>query len=176
MTLPLPPPKPPVLSASDLPEPAAYLRFHPFLRGVFSQWHATRFTVDGLDYNCAEQWMMVNKAALFDDHDRAVAIMATDDPAEQKRLGQVVQGFDSARWDLHKVDIVERGNREKFRQNPGAMRQLSSTGDAMLVEANPRDWVWGAGLAADHPDISSPDGWRGSNLLGRILTYVRDAA
>ena len=28
----------------------------------FSQWYGCRFTVDGVDYNCAEQYMMQQKA------------------------------------------------------------------------------------------------------------------
>ena len=29
---------------------------------VFSQWYPARFTVDGVEYNCAEQYMMYQKA------------------------------------------------------------------------------------------------------------------
>jgi ribA/ribD-fused uncharacterized protein len=53
-------------------------------------------------------------------------------------------------------------------------RQLAATAGAMLVEANPRDWVWGVGLAVDDPRVHRPDEWRGSNLLGRVLTKVRE--
>jgi len=28
----------------------------------FSQWHPAQFTVDGITYNCAEQFMMYQKA------------------------------------------------------------------------------------------------------------------
>ena len=172
MRLPLPFASP---TAATLPDPAAYERFHPFLRGVFSQWHVTPFLVDGARFNTAEQWMMAGKAVLFGDAERAAAIMATDDPAEQKRLGQLVAGFDTATWDSHKVAIVFRGNVEKFSQNAGARRHLIATAGAMLVEANPRDWIWGCGLAEDDPGISTPTAWRGENLLGRILTLVRDS-
>jgi ribA/ribD-fused uncharacterized protein len=174
MRLPPSPTELPPLAADRLPDPQAYQRFHPFLRGVFSQWHVTPFEVDGIVFNTAEQWMMTNKAVLFGDRERAAAIMASGDPAEQKRLGQIVGGFDSTTWDHHKLAIVFRGNIEKFKQNTGARRQLSTTADAMLVEANRRDWIWGCGLAADDPNISTPGAWLGENLLGRILTLVRD--
>ncbi|MFT4251037.1 MAG: NADAR domain-containing protein [Caulobacter sp.] len=50
---------------------------------------------------------------------------------------------------------------------------MTATGEAMLVEANPRDWIWGVGLSADDPAVHRPDDWKGENLLGRILTDVR---
>jgi ribA/ribD-fused uncharacterized protein len=117
--------------------------------------------------------MMYAKALLFDDHDVAGQIACEVDPAVQKRLGQQVKGFDQGRWDQWKIDIVYRGNFAKFSQNEGAQRQLRNTGDGLLVEANPRDWVWGNGRDIDHPAGHAPMVWRGENLLGLILTKVR---
>jgi len=162
------------MSASDLPEPQAYAEFHPFLKGVFSQWHPTSFAIEGEPFSTAEQWMMFAKASLFADSARALAIRATIDPAQQKRLGAEVQGFDQALWDARKLAIVYRGNLEKFKQNAGALRQLLATAPALLVEANPRDWVWGCGLSETDAGIGRPSHWRGENLLGRILTRVRN--
>ncbi len=162
------------LTTSELPDPAEFEEFHPFIKGVFSQWHPTIFVIEGETFVTAEQWMMVQKARLFDDPDIALQIMSTDDPAQQKRLGQAVRGFDHDVWLANRVGIVFRGNLEKFRQNEGAGRQLKATAPAMLVEANPRDWNWGNGLAIDDPDNHKPDAWKGTNLLGRILTRIRD--
>jgi ribA/ribD-fused uncharacterized protein len=159
---------------SDLPDPGDFTAFHPFIKGVFSQWHPTPIHIEGRDFGCAEQWMMFGKATLFDDAERGEQIMRTDDPSVQKLLGAQVTGFDNARWDAAKIDIVYRGNLAKFGQNAGALRQLRNTGDAMLVEANPRDWIWRCGLAMDHPAGHHPDEWKGQNLLGRILTKVRE--
>ncbi|WP_226635674.1 NADAR family protein [Brevundimonas poindexterae] len=158
----------------DLPDPEAFSQFHPFIKGVFSQWHPTRFTLGDETFVNAEQWMMVQKARLFADHGVASAIMATDDPAVQKRLGQTVSGFDDDVWRVHRVRIVHQGNLAKFSQNEGAGRQLKATAPAMLVEANPRDWNWGNGLALDDPGNHDPGAWKGRNLLGRVLTLVRD--
>ncbi|MDQ8029622.1 MAG: NADAR family protein [Brevundimonas sp.] len=164
----------PQITEADLPKVEAFDSFHPFIKGVFSQWHPTPFTLEGLSLATAEQWMMVGKARLFGDEAAASAILATPDPAEQKRLGQTVRDFDQAIWDLWKIDIVHRGNRAKFSQNEGAARQLKATARSMLVEANPRDWIWGVGLHVDDVRAHDPAEWRGSNLLGRILTGIRD--
>jgi ribA/ribD-fused uncharacterized protein len=157
----------------DLPEPRDYARFHPFLKGVFSQWHHTPFDLHGHRFITAEQWMMFAKAQLFADEERAAAILATDDPSVQKRLGALVGDFDQVTWDRWKLDIVYQGNRAKFAMNAGAGRQLRATEAAMLVEANPRDWIWGVGLSMNDPRVLDPASWHGSNLLGRILTLVR---
>jgi ribA/ribD-fused uncharacterized protein len=164
----------PCLTESDLPSPAAFVRFQPFIKGVFSQWHCTPFTLEGQDFVCVEQFMMAAKAVLFDDMTTAQAIMASDDPSIHKRLGAQVSGFDQAEWDTWRLDIVYRGNRAKFSQNDGACRQLRNSADAMLVEANPRDWNWGNGLHLDDPGNNDPSQWRGTNFLGRILTLIRD--
>lgn len=163
----------PLLTTYDLPRPEDWKAFQPFLRGVFSQWHPTSFELNGQTFSTAEQWMMFGKAELFADADVAKAILATTDPAEQKRLGQQVADFVQETWDGAKIGIVYAGSRAKFTQNEGALRQLKATHGKMLVEANPRDWVWGAGLSAEDPGIHDPRQWLGENLLGRILTKVR---
>jgi ribA/ribD-fused uncharacterized protein len=163
----------PVICEADLPHPEHFDSFHPFIKGVFSQWHPTQFQIDGLTLVTAEQWMMFSKARLFDDAATANAILATDSPDEQKRFGQTVRGFQQEAWDRWKLSFVYEGNLAKFSQNAGAARQLKATGSAMLVEANPRDWIWGVGLAIDDPAVHSRAEWKGGNLLGRILTKVR---
>ncbi len=163
----------PELTVADLPDPADFRAFHPFIKGVFSQWHTTPFELDGRKFVTAEQWMMFAKAALFEDAIRAEQILETEDPAVQKRLGALVTPFDQQIWDRWKVSIVYKGNKAKFSQNQGAARQLRSTGDTMLVEANVRDWIWGVGLGMNDPAITDPSQWRGTNYLGRILTLIR---
>ncbi|MBX7495428.1 NADAR family protein [Qipengyuania sp. 6B39] len=163
----------PTLTEEQLPNADAFDAFYPFIKGVFSQWHVTPFNLDGRTFATAEQWMMFCKAMLFRDHERAEQILATEDPSMQKRLGSLVSPFDQATWDRWKIEVVYNGNKAKFSQNPGAARQLLQTAPAMLVEANVRDWIWGVGLSLDDPKTKQPNEWRGTNLLGRILTKVR---
>ena len=146
---------------------------HLFYRGPFSQFHASRFSVDGRDYMCAEQYMHAGKARLFGDTAMAERIMKSDSPHEHKLMGGRVSGFEQDRWDAHKVAIVTAGNRGKFGQNAGLRRRLLDTGDAILAEANPKDYIWGIGLAEDGPAALEPAKWQGQNLLGQILMAVR---
>ena len=50
-------------------------KFTFFWSGPFSQWHKSNFTVDGVLYNCAEQYMMASKARLFNDEQTLSLIM-----------------------------------------------------------------------------------------------------
>lgn len=144
-----------------------------FMKGPFSQFHASRFSVDGRDYICAEQYMHAEKARLFGDIAMADRIMASDSPHEHKMMGARAAGFEQDRWDAHKVAIVTTGNIAKFSQNAGLRRRLLDTGDAILAEANPKDFIWGIGLAEDDPAALVPARWQGQNLLGQILMSVR---
>ncbi|MBX2854526.1 MAG: NADAR family protein [Rhodobacteraceae bacterium] len=149
-------------------------RFVFFWNGPFSQWTASPFELDGQGYLCAEQYMMSQKAALFGDEQIAEKIAEAQDPGLQKALGRRVRGFNQAVWDREKVAIVERGSAAKFQQNRGFRRKLFQTIGATLVEASPVDPVWGIGLAADDPSARDRNQWLGANLLGEILTRVRD--
>ena len=146
-----------------------------YWKGPFSQWHPSRFELEGHDFTCAEQFMMHAKAKLFGDQASAQRILETTDPGEQKAVGRQVRGFDPALWDREKVAIVTRGNNAKFRQNKGLRRKLFQTGSALLAEASPIDTIWGIGLSADDPRALDPAKWPGQNLLGKILTDLREA-
>lgn len=140
----------------------------------FSQWYRSAFTVDGVTFNCAEQFMMHGKARLFDDPETAQLILAADHPREHKALGRKVKRFDGAVWNREREAIVMAGNRAKFTQDPALLAQLLATRGTTLVEASPYDRIWGIGLAASDPKAQDPATWRGQNLLGKILTQLRD--
>jgi ribA/ribD-fused uncharacterized protein len=140
---------------------------------VFSQWTPSVFEVEGVSYGCAEQFMMAEKARLFGDEAIRTKILASSSPRTQKALGRKVAGFDEARWNAARLELVVRGNRAKFSQNPSMLEELLRTGDKTLVEASPYDRVWGIGRAPDDPKAQDEREWRGLNLLGQALMRVR---
>lgn len=145
-----------------------------FWKGWLSQWYAISFTVDAIIYNCCEQYMMAEKARLFEDKEHLEDIMATSSPSLQKKLGRLVENFNEDEWNSVCKDVVYRGNLAKFSQNESLKEKLLSTGSRVLVEANPYDKIWGVGLAADDTRIDDPDNWKGMNWLGEVIMKVRD--
>ena len=127
-----------------------------------------------VEYNCAEQFMMAPKARLFGDDTALSAILASDDPREQKRLDRQVRRFDHDIWHTECENIVLHGNLAKFSQNEDMRLALIRTGDRRLAEASPHDSLWGIGLSACDPRASSPDSWCDQNLLGRALEHARE--
>ncbi|WP_317055416.1 NADAR family protein [Roseovarius rhodophyticola] len=142
--------------------------------GPFSQWQRSLFELDGKTFKTAEQAMMYLKAVLFGDLDIAQKILQADDPGTQKALGRQVRGFDEGVWEANRVEIVHRVNLAKFDQNKGLRRKLFQTLGKDLVEASPVDIIWGIGLAAEVARVTPRDLWPGQNLLGKVLTEVRD--
>ena len=140
----------------------------------FGQWTISPFEIDGLNYVCAEQYMMAEKARLFGDYEISQQIMATESPREQKKLGKKVSGFKDEVWNAERSNIVVRGNIAKFSQNELLREKLLETGELRMVEASPLDKIWGIGLAANDPKAYDPNSWRGLNLLGNALEKVRD--
>lgn len=139
-----------------------------------SQWWPSPFVVDGVEYATAEHWMMAGKARLFEDAEAEQRILAAKHPAQAKKAGRLVRGFDEAIWERERFRIVVEGSVAKFAAD-GALRAfLLSTGDRVLVEASPLDRVWGIGLAADDAAASDPERWRGPNLLGFALMEARE--
>ena len=142
-------------------------------KGCLSQWWPASFTVDGVTYPSAEHYMMRAKALLFGDAEAAARIPLAPHPREAKMMGRQVRGFDEEHWAGHRVEFVVAANVAKFGQDPALRDYLLTTGSRVLVEASPRDRIWGIGMGAGNELASSPGHWRGLNLLGFALMEAR---
>ncbi|MGP4047171.1 NADAR family protein [Streptomyces sp. 2A115] len=139
-----------------------------------SQWWPSPFTVDGVEYRTAEHWMMAAKARLFEDTAAERRVLAAGHPAEAKKAGRLVRGFDEGAWERERFGIVVEGSVHKFAAHAELGAFLVGTGERVLVEASPVDRVWGIGLAADDERAHDPERWLGPNLLGFALMVVRE--
>jgi ribA/ribD-fused uncharacterized protein len=140
---------------------------------VLSQWFPHEFEADGTRYATAEHFMMAEKARLFSDEEALDAILAAKTPGEAKTLGRRVRQFNDATWLMHRDDIVTRASVAKFSSDDVLNSYLTGTGDRVLVEASPRDRIWGIGMGRNNPAAELPSNWRGANLLGLALMRAR---
>jgi ribA/ribD-fused uncharacterized protein len=155
--------------------------YHFFWGGPLSNWHESPFTtafspIKRLEkpttFNCVEQYMMANKALCFNDEESFNAIMNTNSPREQKRLGRLVNGFDAKVWDAISSEVVFYGCLCKFSYHEDLRDLLLGTYPDLLVEASPTDRIWGIGYS-EKDALNNIDDW-GINKLGLILTDVRN--
>ena len=112
---------------------------------------------------------MYHKALLFDPS-KALDIAHASSPAEAQRLGRELKNFDRARWNEVNDGIVERANYLKFGQNKDgkAFKTLLDTVGKELIEASPKDRIWGIGYG-------SQDAWEHRDDWGtnRYVTLPR---
>lgn len=152
-----------------------YDKFTFFFGGPFSNWKRCSFIDDlGDEYNCVEQYMMAEKARIFGDDDTRLDILNSLNPREQKELGRKVVGFNAVYWSELSRNVVYKGCFYKFSQNDELLKVLLETKGTLLVEASPYDKIWGIGLGLDNPLKDDPKNWKGQNLLGEVLTEIRD--
>ena len=155
-----------------------YGRLAPFFSNdyVFSNHFSAQFTIDGRTFNCSEQYYMYYKALVFGERKLAERVMGLTNPKEMKFLctgRRNIKNFDSSTWRKVAPLVMAVACYHKFDQNPKLREFLIETQDAELVEAAPGDTFWGIGLSISHPKINEVKHWRGTNVLGKILTKLR---
>jgi ribA/ribD-fused uncharacterized protein len=125
--------------------------------------------------------MMYRKAVLFSDPETAAEILLSVKPRVQKALGRGVKDFNEEVWIANREKIVEDGNFWKFggdREEDGMEKEMLrgrnlilKTGERLLVEASPRDRIWGIGFGETNAE-ARVEHW-GLNLLGKCLMRAR---
>lgn len=131
------------------------------------------FVLDNLTYSCVEQYIMAQKALLFEDLEAFEAIMLANQPTNMKKIGRKVKNFSDQIWLLNRDRILAEGIKAKFEQNKNLLDQLLATGSRTLVEASPYDIIYGVGLSEKNDQILDKTNWKGTNLLGQKLVNVR---
>lgn len=142
-------------------------------KGYFSNWFRAEFDYDGHYFINFEQAFMYLKAKLFTDIEIMEKILNNGNPMIYKKLGRCVKPFDSDIFDKNKYQFMIDVVYAKFSQNEYLKRILISTKDAILVEASPKDNIWGIGMDINQPGFKDPSRWQGQNLLGKALMAVR---
>jgi hypothetical protein len=128
------------------------------------------FTVDGKNFINVEQYFVWKKVMLFDPELEHL-ILSTKDPKEMQKIAVSVKNYKDAEWLAKRYDIMKEGLYHKFSQNPTLQNKLMWTGNSGIVNADPKDLIWGIGITAVEALMNVP--WRGENLLGEALIEVR---
>lgn len=93
-------------------------------------------------------------------------------PRTVRDLGRKIPNFNQEVWVQNRFEIVVEGSYLKFSQNGDLKQKLLATGNRELVEASPRDSIWGVGFTAKNAGANRSK-W-GSNLLGKALMETRE--
>ncbi len=143
------------------------------INGYLSNWFLSDFHVGDIIYSSMEQYMMHQKALLFNDKDVAKEILDTSNVGKIKALGRSVKNYDDIIWNGMRQIIVYQGLLEKFRQNDELKQKLLATQNNILAECAVKDKIWGIGLSMKDEKRFDLNEWQGQNLLGFSLMYVR---
>lgn len=145
-----------------------------FWGSVFSNFFKTRFYLDGRYWTTTEKYFMYQKAITFNDTETAEKILKLDNPRDVKQLGREVKNFSEEKWDKVKEEIMYKAVKAKFEQDGLCNYCIKEYPNAIFVEGSPYDKIWGVGIKFDDYRIFNKINWKGKNLLGKILTRVRD--
>lgn len=145
------------------------------INGYLSNWYLSDFSVDGILYSSMEQYMMYQKALLFQDIEIAKQILNTSNVGKIKTLGRSVKNYEDIIWNGMRQIIVYQGLLQKFQQNAELKEKLLATQEHLLAECAVQDKIWGIGLSMKDERRLHLDKWQGQNLLGFSLMRVRSA-
>ena len=131
---------------------------------------------DGFRFPTSEHVFMYIKAKTFRDDEIAEQIKNAPDPKTAKNLGRRVRGFDEKVWEQRRVNAMKTAVHHKFDASPEFRNELlkEKYRNKTFVEASPYDCIWGIGMSTNNPNVNDERKWPGLNLLGNILTKLRD--
>ena len=147
--------------------------------GILSEYHELsnfykcNIKFQNVKFSSLEQCYQWCKATLFDDDRTAHMIMKSTSPSEMKQLGRNVSGFDAAKWNRGKEQLMRNLVHEKFSQNHHLLQKLCSTGTLHLAECTQSDTYYGTGISISNPKCMQKNNWPGNNMLGIILMDIR---
>lgn len=131
---------------------------------------------DGFCFPTSEHVFMYIKAKTFRDDEIAEQIKNAPDPKTAKNLGRKVRGFNEKVWEQRRVNVMKFAVQLKFNSSPKFRNELlkEKYRNKTFVEASPYDCIWGIGMSENDTNVNDERRWPGLNLLGNILTKLRD--
>ena len=125
-----------------------------------SNFHWSPFTLEEKVWPTVEHYFQAQKFPA--DPILQERVRAAKTALGAKRLGRTKTTAFRPDWETVKDEMMEKGIKAKFQQNPVLATLLLDTGDYWLIEKSRSDSYWGSG----------PNGC-GLNKTGRILMKIR---
>jgi ribA/ribD-fused uncharacterized protein len=141
---------------------------------IFSNLHPLPIRIDGREFSCNEQFFQYSKALHFGDQEIAQKILQESNPYQMMSLAKSIKNFKHAVWQEQAERTLMRANEVKYRQHDVARDALLATGQKKLGEASSNKF-YGTGIGLLSNDACDSTKWSGKNLMGCILTKIRDS-
>lgn len=130
---------------------------------------------DGNIYSSLFQYIVSQKAKLFDDLESFHKIMSSSSNQEIYQIDKSIKNFNEEEFIANRDQIAYQGNIYKFSQNENLKEFiLKYSLNTIFVDNDPNDKYWGIHLSIDDPSIIDPTKWQGNNKHGFQLTELRD--
>jgi len=141
---------------------------------MLSNFHPKEVKIQGVAYSCNEQYFQYKKAVLFNDEQIAGKILEETDPYKMMTLARQIKTYKHSTWLQHVEQILLQANEAKYRQHVTAKTALLATGSKKLGEASSNS-LYGTGVSLYSKNATDHSRWTGKNLMGGILTKIRDS-
>lgn len=140
----------------------------------FSNWNIVQgIKYDSYEFSSSESLFMYLKAKVFRDDEMAERIVPLD-PKAAKKCGRLVRPYSDEIWERERENamyIALKAKMEASGEFRAALLKEEYRGKT-FVEASPYDKIWGIKQSVKDAYEGAP--WRGLNLLGKLLTELRD--
>ncbi len=137
-----------------------------------SNFHPSKFSIDGIDHNNGEMYIQATKARMFRDDHTLNKILSVKSTGEMNALGARVNKFNPEIWERSIMDIVTKCLHTKFSQNKEISDCLLATGEHILVEASPSDKLWEIGHSMFDPMVINKQTHWCKNVQGKALMKI----
>ena len=137
---------------------------------ALSNLHDVDIEIDGIKYNSSEQYYQSQKCRDLNRGDLAEKVMKAKSGYSSMTEGNALRP--SKRWTCDRgVEIMKKGVRAKFALE--SCKQILLSKNGLIAEAT-RHKLWGTGVSFNRDAATDKNQWEGLNLMGEILTTLRD--
>ncbi|KAH3982013.1 hypothetical protein HBH98_014120 [Parastagonospora nodorum] len=141
--------------------------------GFLSPWYLSPFEVKSVKYLNSGQYILAEKARIFDDKNTLQKILDATAAEDLIALGDSISNVDDKVWRRRAAYIAKKANMFKFSSNtPDLRKQLEALGRRETVFADPSDAFLGIGFGVDDAEDVCRSKW-GANVFGKAVEVAR---